>query len=70
MLRHLLAQVAVILAATTLGGWVYVNYFYKGGRRKPAYKPKHDASPGRVPIVWIDWEEKFGDRILTFGAAL
>lgn len=70
MLRNSLASIAVILATTVLGAWLYYRFFYTGNRRRPPYISAHSFAPGRKPIVWIDWEEKHGDRILTFGAPL
>lgn len=70
MLRNLLGSIAAILAVTVLGGWLYYRFFYTGSRRRPAYRSLHSYAPKRRPIVWIDWEEKHGDRILTFGAPL
>lgn len=70
MLRSLLAPLAILAATTVLGSWVYYTFFYTGNRRKPPHINKHGFAEGRRPIVWIDWEERHGDRILTFGPPL
>lgn len=66
----MLRFIALFTVTTVLGGWIYYRFFYTGARRKPPYISRHSPAAGRRPIVWIDWEEQHGDRILTFGAAL
>lgn len=70
MTKETLTSVAITLIVAVLGAWLYYRFFYTGNRRKPAYVSRHSLAPGRTPIVWIDWEERHGDRIMRFGAAL
>lgn len=60
MLRNLLAQVASITAVTTLGGWVYVNYFYKGGRRRKA--GGHRFGANSVVMMYAEVRPNPADR--------
>lgn len=70
MTPNFLPGLAFSIVFAVAAAWIYHRFFYTGNRRKPAYVSRHSLAPGRKPLVWIDWTEQHGDRIMTFGAAL
>lgn len=49
MLKNLFVHLAISVAATPLG-WIYVNYLYRGGRRR---KPgQHRYTEHCVTMMW------------------